>query len=102
MEMSKEELTNAIKKLITVIKPVGVSDITFSLEEMGIRDKEYYMFVKYIVPDDSDYLKRGDIDLRVEWNKEMKKAIKNYFNADVIINSTSISSESYHNKQKQK
>jgi hypothetical protein len=102
MEMSKEELTNAIKKLITVIKPVGVSDITFSLEEMGIRDKEYYMFVKYIVPDDSDYLKRGDIDLRVKWNNEMKKSIKNYFNADVMINSTSISSESYHNKQKQK
>jgi hypothetical protein len=102
MNMSQEELTNAIKKLITVIKPVGVSDITFSLEEMGIRDKEYYMFVRYIVPDDSDYLKRGDIDLRVEWNNEMKKAIKNYFNADVIINSTSISSESYHNKQKQK
>jgi hypothetical protein len=102
MEMTEEQLTNAIKKLITVIKPVGVSDITFSLEEMGIRDKEYYMFVRYIVPDDSDYLKRGDIDLRVKWNNEMKKAIKNYFNADVMINSTSIASQSYHNKQKQK
>jgi hypothetical protein len=102
MEMTKEQLTNAIEKLITVIKPVGVSDITFSLEEIGIFDKEYYMFVRYIVPDDSDYLKVGNIDLRLKWNNALRKSIKNYFNADVIINSTSITSQSQYNKQKEK
>jgi len=36
------------------------------------------------------------------WNNELKKSIKNYFNTNVIISSTSVSSESYHNKQKEK
>jgi predicted Ser/Thr protein kinase len=102
MEMTKKQLTNAIEKLITVIKPVGVSDVTFSLEEMGIREKEYYMFVRYIVPDDSVYLNSSTIDERVKWNNELRKSIKNYFNADVIINSTSITSQSHYNKQKEK
>jgi hypothetical protein len=102
MEMTKEQLTNAIKKLITVIKPVGVSDITFSLEKIGILDNEYYMFVRYIVPDDSKYLSTSTIDIRLKWNNELRKSIKNYFNADVIINSTSITSQSHYNKQKEK
>ena len=102
--MSEEQLTNAIKKLTNVIKPNGVLGITFRLEPLGIRNDEYYMNITYIVPDDSPLLKMGKSprsfnDIRMEWNYGIKNSIKNYFNTDVIINSSSISSESYYNRQ---
>jgi hypothetical protein len=104
MKMSEEQLTNAIKKLTNVIKPNGVLGITFRLEPLGIRNDEYYMNITYIVPDDSPLLKMGKSprsfnDIRMGWNNEIKTAIKNYFNTDVIINSSGISSESYYNRQ---
>lgn len=104
--MSEEQLTNAIKKLTNVIKPNGVLGITFRLEPLGIRNDEYYMNITYIVPDDSPLLKMGKSprsfnDIRMGWNYEIKNSIKNYFNTDVIINSSGISSESYHNRQKE-
>jgi hypothetical protein len=103
MKMSEEQLTNAIKKLTNVIKPNGVLGITFRLEPLGIRNDEYYMNITYIVPDDSEYLRshnmRNSDDIRIRWNYEIKTAIKNYFNTDVIINSSNISSESYYNRQ---
>jgi hypothetical protein len=106
MKMSEEQLTNAIKKLTNVIKPNGVLGITFRLEPLGIRNDEYYMNITYIVPDDSPLLKMGKSprsfnDIRIKWNYEIKNSIKNYFNTDVIINSSGISSESYHNRQKE-
>lgn len=100
--MSEEQLTNAIKKLTNVIKPNGVLGITFRLEPLGIRNDEYYMNITYIVPDDSELtsLRLDSDDIRIRWNYEIKTAIKNYFNTDVIINSSGISSESYYNKQR--
>lgn len=101
--MSEEQLTNAIKKLTNVIKPNGVLGITFRLEPLGIRNDEYYMNITYIVPDDSELksLRLDSDDIRIRWNYEIKTAIKNYFNTDVIINSSGISSESYYNRQKE-
>jgi hypothetical protein len=102
MNMSEEELTNAINKFTSVIKLKGVLDIKFRLTPLGIREDEFYMDIKYIVPDDSIYLNTSTIDNRLKWNNEIRYSIKSYFNADVIINSTGISSESYYNKQKEK
>lgn len=103
--MSEEKLTKLIKKMTDVIKPNGVLGITFRLEPLGIRDDEYYMNITYIVPDDSEYLRshnmRNSDDIRIKWNYEIKNSIKNYFNTDVIINSSGISSESYYNRQKE-
>ena len=103
--MSEEQLTNAIKKLTNVIKPNGVLGITFRLEPLGIRNDEYYMNITYIVPDDSEYLRSSNMrdsdNTRIKWNSEIKNSIKNYFNIDVIINSTGIQSESYYIKQKE-
>ena len=103
--MSKEQLTNAIKKLTNVIKPNGVLGVTFRLQPLGIRDDEYYMNITYIVPDDSKFLTLNpfsvDKDSRYYWNHQIKKTIKNYIGVDVIINSSSISSESYYNRQKE-
>jgi hypothetical protein len=75
------------------------------LEPLGIRDDEYYMNITYIVPDDSEYLRSSNMrdsdNTRIKWNSEIKNSIKNYFNIDVIINSTGIQSESYYIKQKE-
>jgi hypothetical protein len=106
MKLSEEKLTKLIKKMINVIKPNGVLDIEFRLVPLGIRDDEFYMEITYIVPDDSPLLKMGKSprsfnDIRMEWNYGIKNSIKNYFNTDVIINSSSISSESYYNRQKE-
>lgn len=104
--MDEKTLTKLINKMIGVIKPKGVTDIKFRLTPLGIREDEFYMNIKYIVPDDSPLLKMGKSlrslnDIKMEWNHEIKKSIKNYFNVDVIINSTGMSSESYHNNQKE-
>jgi hypothetical protein len=105
MKMSQEKLTKLIKKMTNVIKPKGVLDIKFRLEPLGIRDDEYYMNITYIVPDDSEYLRSSNMrdsdNTRIKWNSEIKNSIKNYFNVDVIINSTGIQSESYYIKQKE-
>jgi hypothetical protein len=106
MKMSEEQLTKLIKKMTNLIKPNGVLGITFRLEPLGIRNDEYYMNITYIVPDDSPLLKMGKSprsfnDIRMEWNYGIKNSIKNYFNTDVIINSSGISSESYYNRQKE-
>ena len=104
MKISEDKLTKLIKKMINVIKPNGVSDISFRLEPLTIRDDEYYIHLTYIVPDDSEYLRssnmrRSDL-IRREWNEQIKNTIKEYFDTDVIINSTGISSESYYNSIK--
>jgi short-subunit dehydrogenase involved in D-alanine esterification of teichoic acids len=63
------------------------------------------MNITYIVPDDSEYLRSSNMrdsdNTRIKWNSEIKNSIKNYFNIDVIINSTGIQSESYYIKQKE-
>ena len=107
MKLSEEKLTKLIKKMINVIKPNGVLGIEFRLVPLGIRDDEFYMETTYIVPDDSPLLNMGKSprsfnDIRMGWNNELKKSIKNYFNTNVIISSTSVSSESYHYKEKEK
>lgn len=104
--MSEQHLTKLIKKMFNLIKPKGVLDIVFNLKPLGIRDDEYYMDINYIVPDDSKFLTKNpfsiDKDSRYHWNHEITKTIKKYFDVNVIINSSSISSESFYNKQKEK
>ena len=94
--MSEEKLTKLIKKMTNVIKPNGVLDIEFRLVPLG--DDEFYMEIKYIVPDGSEFLRSNDMrtsdDYRDKWNREIKNTIKNYFDVKVIINSSGIRSES--------
>ena len=102
MKMSQENLENAIRKMLSVIKPTEVSFVDFDLTP--IDKDEYYMSISYIVPDDSPILKvktspRVYDDLRMKWNEEMKKNLKNFFNAKVIITSTGLSSESWYKQQ---
>lgn len=96
-----------IGKMMNVIKPNGVSDMDFNLEPMGpysFKD-EYYMGVIYVVPNGSEFLRRDNMnktDVYIDqWNREIKNTIKNYFNVNVIISSSNITSESYHERLKQ-
>jgi len=102
MNLNLEQLEKLIKKLTNVIKPKGVSDIEFELKL--IDGNEYYMSISYILPDDSEFLRSNNMRnsdmIRREWNNEMKKTIKNYFDVDVIITRSGISTESYYNRLK--
>jgi len=104
MKMSEERLTKLIKKMINVIKPNGVSHIEFRLEPVPIRDDEYYIILTYIVPDDSEYLipshMKNFLNIKYNWNYEIKKSIKDYFNTVVFVGLSNIASESYYNSIK--
>ena len=105
MKMSQEKLTHLIKKMINVIKPIGVLEIDFRLEPMMIHDNGYYMNITYILPDDSPLMNSSNNELnmkKMNWNTHIKKTIQNYFDVDVIINSTSFSSESFYKQKNRK
>jgi hypothetical protein len=103
MRMTQEQLEKMIGKMMNIIKPNGVSNMEFVLD--FINKNEYYMGVTYIVPDGSEFLRSNNMrtsdDYRDKWNREIKNTIKNYFDVEVIINSSSIKSESYHERLKQ-
>jgi len=98
MSMNPKQLKMVIGKMMNVIKPNGVSNMNFHLTP--INKNEYYLEVTYIVPDGSEFL--GDLKktdyYRSGWNREIKNTIKNYFDIDVIINSSGVQSESYFNR----
>jgi hypothetical protein len=102
--MNQKQLEKMIGKMMNIIKPNGVSNINFFLRPLETYKDEYYLSVTYVVPDGSEFLKRDNTNktdvYRDQWNREIKNTIKNYFNVDVIINSSSITSESYHNRLK--
>jgi hypothetical protein len=105
MGMSKETLEKNIKRLLSVIKPEGVIMVDFVLDEIGQKNG-YYLSLKYIVPDLSPYLmsvnRKDSEQMRITWNNEIKKSIQNYFDTHVIINSTSMTSETYYKQQKER
>ena len=89
--------------MMTVIKPNGVSKLYYKLKPIDDISQEYYMTVTYVIPNDSIILKSRNLiyQTRTNWNLEIVKTIKNYFDIDVIINSSGIQSESYFNRLKQ-
>lgn len=89
----EKDLKNAITKLLEVIKPEGVLEIKFRLEHF--HDDRWHMYVKFIVPDDSDYLNGYSIQTRIDWKNEIVNNIFNFLGARVIINNTSIVGKSY-------
>ena len=104
MKMLQKNLEKMITKMVSVIKPNGVSHIEFEIDP--IDKNEYYMSVKYVVPNDSPYLKmdtspRTLNHIRGEWNSSLSKSIKNFFDTEVIINSSGISSESFYKQHNQ-
>ena len=82
--MNVEKVKEGINKLKDMIKPEGVIDIKYTLEP--IEKNEFYMSVKYIVPDDSPYLRIHSMSqnaiFRQDLNRELKTNIdaKNSYN----------------------
>jgi hypothetical protein len=101
--MNLKTIEKLINKMMTVIKPNGVSKLYYKLKPIDDISQEYYMTVTYVIPNDSIILKSRNLiyQTRTNWNLEIVKTIKNYFDIDVIINSSGIQSESYFNRLKQ-
>lgn len=101
MGMSKDILEKNIKKMLSIIKPEGVTMIDFELNP--IKQNEYYLSLIYVVPDDSPYMKvNRKEDPRHDWNRTILYSIRDYFNTRVIINSTNLTTESFYKQQKEK
>jgi hypothetical protein len=88
-----EKYTKLIKRLIKVIKPIGVTDIDFELKPTGSLN-EFYMSVTYWIPSDSELLQKSNIPItdrrRYEWNSEIQKNINQWFDISVMITSSSL------------
>ena len=102
MSMNQKQLEELIDKLVNLdsSKPKGVDYVDCVLIPLGIRNDEYYLNITYVVPDDSPYLTKHltGRQLRAEWNESIKGTIYKYLRTNVLINSSSISSESSYNK----
>jgi hypothetical protein len=98
MEMEEKDdlnkMNRLIKKILSVIKPDGVLEIKFKLEP--ISDDEYYLSLKYIVPDDSPALNRKTVDNYIyQWTDPIHKTIQDYLGISVYIKNQGISSKSF-------
>ena len=83
-----------IRRYLNISKPSGVSDIKFGLTPTG-DESEYYMYITYVVPDGSEYLKLSNERIRYEWNSHIQKDIYNFFGLKVMITQTSIRNERF-------
>ena len=105
MKMSKEKTVQSVNKLVNALKPDGVVHIESEIDPVDIHGNEYYIHITYVVPNDSKFLNRDNIRktdyYRDVWNRDLTQYLKNYLGVNVIISSSSISSESYHNRLKQ-
>jgi hypothetical protein len=106
MKMSQEQIESAINKMISIIKPNDVLSVDIEVHPIGLDEVkyEYYLNITYIVPDDSEFLRSSNMRYsdynKMGWNKEILDNLKNYLGIDVIINSSGVSSESYHDRIK--
>lgn len=99
MNKKEKEIYNRLNKLIPLIKPDGVLDITFKIEQFD--DNRFHCNITFIVPDDSEYLKMTrSIDKRIEWSREITDKAWLFLNIRLIPSSTSISSKSHIERQK--
>ena len=101
-ELNDKTFIKILPKFIKNLLPEGVIDIEYDIEKLS--DDEYYMGVTLIVPDDSPLLLRKNEFLmmkeRNELREELKRNILGFFGKRMIINSTGIRAESFHNQSK--
>ena len=95
MNWKETDLVNAITKLMKIIKPEGVLEVKFKLEHFHA--DTWHMYVRFIVPDDSNYLNNTIREDRI-WAIDIKDAIFDFIGVRIIINSTSIIAKSYQDK----
>lgn len=103
--MSKEKIERSISKLISGIRPKDILSIDVEVYHLGLGENfkyDHYLNITYVVPDDSEFLRRSNMRysdfVKIKWNKEILDNIKNYLGIDIMINSSVIMSESYYKK----
>lgn len=89
-----EKDNKLIRRYLNISKPSGVSDIEFELRPTG-DEGEYYMYVTYVVPDGSQYLKISNENVRYEWNSHIQRDINYFFGLKVMITQTGIRNEKF-------
>jgi hypothetical protein len=84
-----------------------VLSVDIEVRDLGLGDEvkyEYYLNIMYVVPEDSEFLRSSNMrysdHVKMKWNKQILDNLKNYLGLDVIINSSGVRSESYHQKMK--
>jgi hypothetical protein len=87
-----------IRRYLNLSKPNGISDIEFELRPTG-DESEYYMYITYIVPDGSEYLRLEKERVRYTWNSHIQKDIYNFFGLKVMITQTGIRNEKFNYEQ---
>lgn len=104
MSMNQPQLEKMIGRMINIIKPNGVVNINYELRPMDFVGNSYNMSITYIVPDDSEFLRsfnmRSADMIRRQWNEEISNTIRDYFDVEIIIGSSGITSESYYKRLK--
>lgn len=88
-----EGIKTAIKRIVQIQKPNGVLDVEVSVDP--ISKEEYYVNLNFLVPEESDFLKRPrnhrDVFYRDERLFTLKhniaKSIEDYLSIKVYINS---------------
>ena len=100
MNHKEQEIYNRITKLERLLKPEGVLELKFRIEQFD--DNRFHCNITFIVPDGSPYLDitRGSLDKRIEWSKEITDKVWLFLNVRLLPSSTSISSKSYMDRQK--
>lgn len=94
-ESNKVKLyTKLIRRYLNISKPNGVSEIEFEIRPTG-DESEYYMYITYIVPDGSEYLRLEKENVRYTWNSYIQKDINNFFGLKVMITQTGIRNEKF-------
>ena len=98
LEMKMQDKSESVKKsigaILSVLKPKGVLEIKFDVKP--ISDDEYYLTLKYIVPDDSPALNRKTVDNYIyQWTDPIHKTIQDYLGISVYIKNKGISSKSF-------
>ena len=86
--------TKLIRRYLNISKPNGVLDIEFEIIPTG-DESEYFMYITYIVPDGSEYLRLEKTQVRYTWNSYIQKDINNFFGLKVMITQTGIRNEKF-------
>jgi len=97
----RKKMSDKISKVILLQKPNGVDDIEVSVDP--ISNFEYYVKLTFIVPRDSEYLKRPrnyqqqfyQNDVLVGWKSLPQKSILDYLGVKIYINNYGISVMKY-------
>jgi hypothetical protein len=93
----QKKMSDKIKKIILLQKPNGVEEIEVSLNP--ISNFEYYVKLTFIVPRDSEYLKRPrnyqqqfyQNDVLFGWKLLLQKSVLDYLGVKLYINNYGIS-----------